>query len=171
MPVKILISDDSPIFRRTLRNLLESEDHWQVFETGNGDEAVSQAGQLQPDVVILDLAMPVMDGLTAAREISKLLPDTPIVMCTMHNSPQMELEAKKAGIRLTISKANSMAIVPAIRQLVGATPAQVSGDATLAIPLPTIVPPPLQASTDGDAAEAASADPLQSPSKPKPKGA
>lgn len=117
MPVRILISDDSPVFRHTLRNLLEAVDHWEIIETRDGGEAVAQAIATQPNVIILDLAMPVMDGLTAAREISKVLPNTPILMCTMHSSPQMQLEAQKAGARATISKADSTALLPAIQQL------------------------------------------------------
>ncbi len=124
MPVKILISDDSPVFRRTLRQLLESVDQWQVIETRDGGEAVTQAITTLPDVVVLDLAMPVKDGLTAAREIAQALPGTPILICTMHKAPQMELEAQKAGARGTLSKENSTAIVPAIHQLLNEKRAQ-----------------------------------------------
>lgn len=133
MPVRILISDDSPVFRHTLRNLLASVDHWEIVETRDGSEAVAQAIATQPNVVILDLAMPVMDGLSAAREISKVLPHTPILMCTMHNSPQMQLEAQKAGARGTISKADSMALLPAIQQLLAEQPVSV-------LPDPSVLP-------------------------------
>ena len=140
MPVKILISDDSPVFRHTLRNLLETVDHWEIIETRDGGEAVSQAIATQPNVVILDLAMPVKDGLTAAREILKALPDTPILMCTMHSSPQMELEAKKAGARGTISKADSSALLPAVQQLLAeqSAPAGTDSSVTAAISTPTM---------------------------------
>ena len=139
MQTRILISDDSPIFRRTLRNLLESVGQWEVIETRDGSEAVSQAIATQPDVVVLDLAMPVKDGLTAAREIGQALPNTPIVMCTMHNSPQMEIEAQKAGARVTISKANSTAIVPILQELLAARPPRPPGEPTLDIPVPAIL--------------------------------
>src|SRR6266567_1153036 len=103
MPRRILIADDNPIFRKTLRQLLEGVDHWEVIETRDGAEAVTECLRTRPDMVILDLAMPVKDGLTASREISKALPETPIVICTMHSSPLVDLEAKKAGARTTLS--------------------------------------------------------------------
>lgn len=162
MPVKILISDDSPIFRHTLRNLLESVDHWEIIETRDGGEAVVRAVETQPDVVILDLAMPVKDGLTAAREIGQALPNTPIVMCTMHSSPQMELEAQKVGARVTISKANSRAIVPILQELLAARPAQKPSEPALAVPLPAILASTLESANPANAeppAEAASIPP------------
>jgi len=168
MPARILISDDSPIFRHTLRNLLESADQWEIIEARDGGEAVAQALATQPDVVILDLAMPVKDGLTAAREIGQALPSTPIVMCTMHNSPQMEVEAQKAGVRMTISKANSRVIVPVLRQLLAERPASPPSEPTLDIPVPAIL-----ASTPQPAVPATAeppADPASVPTDPESEG-
>jgi DNA-binding NarL/FixJ family response regulator len=164
MPVKILISDDSPVFRHTLRSLLESVDHWEIVETRDGSEAVAQAIATQPNVVILDLAMPVMDGLTAAREISKVLPNTPILMCTMHNSPQMQLEAQKAGARGTISKADSTALLPAIQQLLAEQPVSVRPDPSM---LPAVTAAAVQPSIS--TAPEAPADPaVVTPPNSKP---
>jgi len=117
MPLRILIADDNAVFRGALRQLLQAVDHWEVFEAQDGREAVSRALELQPNAVILDLAMPLKDGLAAAREISQILPQTPLMMCTMHHSPQVEAEALKAGIHKVVSKSESSLLVEAIRQL------------------------------------------------------
>ena len=115
--LRILIADDNVIFRRALRDLLERADHWQVTEAGDGQEAVRRSVETRPDVIFLDLAMPGKDGLAAAQEISTLLPETPIVMCTMHLSRHLEAEARKHGIRKVITKTEADAMVPAVRQL------------------------------------------------------
>ncbi len=105
MSVRILIADDSKMIRRNLRSFLEVNPNWQVCdETIDGREAVQKTKQLIPDLIILDLAMPVMNGLHAAREISQLLPSVPIVLYSMYATPQVELEAKKVGIRAVVSK-------------------------------------------------------------------
>jgi DNA-binding NarL/FixJ family response regulator len=116
MPQRILIADDNSGFRKALRQLLEGVNHWEIIEAAQGQEAVTKSVETRPDLVLLDLAMPVKDGLSAAREISQLLPGTPILMCTMHTSAQMEVEAQKCGIRQVLSKTDSTLIVPAIRQ-------------------------------------------------------
>jgi DNA-binding NarL/FixJ family response regulator len=86
----------------------------------------------------------VKDGLAAAREISKLLPETPILMCTLHASPPVELEARKYGIRQLVSKSESIEIVAAIRQLVAKTPPQDSSAVpalpNITVPAPEIIP-------------------------------
>jgi DNA-binding NarL/FixJ family response regulator len=108
VPSRLLIADDHGTVRTLLRILLESHEGWQVCaEVENGLEAVAKAAELKPDLVILDLAMPQMDGLRAAREISAALPNVPILMHTMHNSSELELEAKKAGIRKVVNKTGS----------------------------------------------------------------
>jgi DNA-binding NarL/FixJ family response regulator len=96
----ILIADDSPVIRRTLRQTLEREDAWEVCgEATDGREAVEKAQRLKPDVVVLDLAMPVMNGLDAAREIRRLSPALPLVMFTNFSMPQFINEALLAGVR------------------------------------------------------------------------
>ncbi|HEV2396486.1 MAG TPA: response regulator transcription factor [Candidatus Sulfotelmatobacter sp.] len=112
---RVLIADDNPLFRKALRNLLELG-HYEVIEANDGQEAVTKTLKNRPDLVILDLAMPVMDGLAAAREISKLLPEIPVLMCTMHSSPQMDLEARKAGARKVIAKVHSALILQEVQQ-------------------------------------------------------
>jgi len=144
MPLRILIADDNLVFRKALRHLLERVDHWQVVEAGDGQEAVAKSVEMRPDVIFLDLAMPGKDGFAAAREISALFPETPIVMCTMHLSPHVEAEARKHGIRKVISKTESGAMVPAIRQLLKEQEA--AADKTLAaetISAPALPVPPV----------------------------
>lgn len=127
MSSRVLIADDNPLFRKALRNLLELA-HYEVIEANDGQEAVTKALKNRPDLVILDLAMPVMDGLAAAREISKVLSEIPILMCTMHSSPQMDLEARKAGARKVIAKIHSALILQEVQQwIVRSAPAAEPG--------------------------------------------
>jgi DNA-binding NarL/FixJ family response regulator len=108
LPFRILIADDHPAIRKVLRSLIESHADWEVCgEAENGFEVLGKAGELRPDLVILDLAMPVMDGIRAAREISTTIPGLPILMHTMHGSPAVNLEAKKAGVTKVVSKGES----------------------------------------------------------------
>ena len=108
MASRLLIADDNATVRRMLRALLETHEGWLVCgEAENGLEAVAKARELRPDVIILDLAMPAMDGLRAAREISAALPGVPILIHTLHNAPGVELEAKKSGARRIINKTES----------------------------------------------------------------
>jgi len=138
MPIRILIADDNSSFRRVLRRLLEKSATRDIVEAEDGQQAVSKALELRPDVIVLDLAMPVKDGLTAAREISASLPQTPILMCTLHMSPQVEVEAQKAGVRRVLSKSESSLLVLAAEQLLAA--------ATPSEPVaPSAIPPPVLA--------------------------
>jgi CheY-like chemotaxis protein len=120
MRTRILIAEDSPAVRAALRSLLERAGPWDVIDVKNGQEAVAKAQELKPDLIIIDLVMPVMDGLTAARHISKLLPEIPMLMHTMHWSSQIEVEAQKVGVRKVVSKANSQLLLSTIRQFLTA---------------------------------------------------
>jgi DNA-binding NarL/FixJ family response regulator len=126
---RILIADDHPTIRKVLRSLIESHEEWQVCgEVENGSEAVAKARELKPDLVILDLAMPVMDGIRAAREISRAIPGMPILMHTMHGSPAVNLEAKKAGVTLVVSKGESgNNLIGAITELLKAGESRAAG--------------------------------------------
>lgn len=118
MATRFLIADDHEMMRKALRNLINSHAGWQVCaEAKDGGEAVAQAKELHPDVILLDLAMPIMDGMRAAREIRKTAPRTPMIMFTLHASPEIEEQAKSAGIRQVVSKAkNGGRLVTAIEQ-------------------------------------------------------
>lgn len=141
MPIRIVIADDNDVFRKALRQLLEGVGHWEIIEACDGQEAVSKSLESHPNVVILDLAMPVKDGLTCAKEISGVLPETPILMCTMHMAPHLEAEAHTAGIRQVFSKSESSLLVPAIQQLVASEPSPTSLLIADPIPPPAIPAP------------------------------
>ena len=120
--VRILIVDDSESVRKHLKTFLQTADATFVVcgEAGDGREAVAKVDELKPDVIILDLAMPVMDGVTAAQEISKRGHTGAMFMYTLHSSHQLELEAEKAGVRRIVSKPAAFELVPLIREV--ATP-------------------------------------------------
>lgn len=108
MPLRLLIADDNATTRQLLRALLETRDGWQVCgEATNGVDVVAKSAELKPDLVILDLTMPLMDGMHAAQEISTASPTTPLLLYTMHSFAGLDLEAKKVGIRKVVSKSGT----------------------------------------------------------------
>ncbi len=116
--MRILLVDDSQLMRRCLRTLLEQQDRWKVCgEASNGQEAIERAQQASPDVIVLDFQMPKMNGLDAAREIRKRSPEIPILMVTLHMSPQLEDQAKKIGIRGACDKGNINCVVEGVDTL------------------------------------------------------
>ena len=144
MQGRILIADDNPAVRRTLRQLLEGAGFGEIIDTEDGQAALSRAIEVRPDVIVLDLAMPVMDGLSAAREISKALPEATILMYTMHWSAQLELEAKKCGVRMLVSKSQSSVLLAAVKELLDARQSKPQG---AGIELVAPAPPPDAAAT------------------------
>ena len=117
-PTRILIVDDSRTVRHSLRVILEQHDEWKVCEEAtNGREAVQKAELIHPDVIVLDLQMPEMNGLEAAKEIRKHSPEIPILMFTIHMSSQLKDEARKVGIRGTCAKTDVGCIVKAVETL------------------------------------------------------
>ena len=125
MKVQILLADDHEITRRRLSELIQMHDGWEVCAAvQDGLEAVAKAKQLSPDIIILDLAMPKMDGLSVAREIRKILPSTPIVLYTLHAIQALDMEAKKVGIRRIVPKPNTEVLLRVIEEVVGERPRQ-----------------------------------------------
>lgn len=109
MSRKILIVDDNTLVRGLLRTWVEGHEDWNVCgEAENGKIAVEKVEQLHPDIVLLDLQMPVMNGLEAARKISRVAPETAMVMLTMHQSAQLLADAHAAGIRDVVSKTDPL---------------------------------------------------------------
>ena len=107
--MRILLADDFEVVRTGLKNLLSGSEQWEVCgEAEDGLSAVEQAIALTPDVVVLDITMPVMNGFEAAREIRKLAPKTKIVMFSMHDSERMVHEAKEAGADAYIVKSSGV---------------------------------------------------------------
>jgi len=106
------------MFRQGLRALLEREGYEVVAEAADGHEALKLARELTPDVAVLDLGMPLMNGIDAAREIQKRSPQTRVVLLTMYEEDAYVLEALRAGIRGYVLKAQAAAdLVGAIREV------------------------------------------------------
>jgi two-component system, NarL family, response regulator LiaR len=96
--IKILIADDHPLFRQALKNLIENQTDMKVTgQAGDGGEALKLAEELRPDVIIMDIGMPVMDGLEATRQIKLLYPDIAILVLTVHTDQEHILGILKAG--------------------------------------------------------------------------
>jgi DNA-binding NarL/FixJ family response regulator len=95
---RILIADDHALVREGLRTMLSGEDGLQVIaEANNGQQALDLCRELRPDLVLMDVRMPVMDGLQATRKIKQEMPKTSVMMVTMHENPDYLFEAVKAG--------------------------------------------------------------------------
>jgi DNA-binding NarL/FixJ family response regulator len=93
-----LVADDHDLVRRGIRGLLRSRRGWRVIgEAANGREAVEQANRLKPDVAVVDVSMPELDGLQATRQIRDASPNTEVVILTMHESDQMVRRVLEAG--------------------------------------------------------------------------
>jgi DNA-binding NarL/FixJ family response regulator len=109
MKIRILLVDDSEIFRHLLRTALEHSTDWEVCgEAENGEVAIAKVAELKPDAVILDFAMPVMNGLDAAERIRQLAPQTPIVMVTLHEPDMLLDRARAVGVRDVIPKSDGI---------------------------------------------------------------
>lgn len=125
MTIRILIADDNEAVRGRLGELLATHDGWEVCgSVRTGREAVEKAAELRPSLIILDLAMPEMDGLSAAREIGKKLPSVPIVIFTLHKFATIDLEAKKAGVRHVVAKPDTETLLRVIDELAKGQPSE-----------------------------------------------
>ncbi len=99
-PIRVLIADDHRLFRQGLRQICETVGHLEVVgEAENGEEAVELARRLRPDVVLMDIRMPVRDGVEATRLITESVPSARIIILTMYRQDQYVFEAIKAGAR------------------------------------------------------------------------
>jgi DNA-binding NarL/FixJ family response regulator len=119
--LRILIVDDHAVVRRGVRALLESQAHWEVAgEATTGREAVDTAKRLRPDIVVMDLSLPELNGLDAARQILKDSPATEVLVLTMHHSEELARNALQAGARGYVLKSdadqNLIAAVESLRQ-------------------------------------------------------
>jgi len=120
MPPRILLADDHVIVRQGFRALLEREGLEVVAEAANGHEAVRLAGELLPDVAVLDFAMPLLNGLDAAKEIRRRSPRTRTILLTVHSEDHYVLEALEAGVHGYVVKTQAAAdLVQAIREILG----------------------------------------------------
>jgi len=121
MPVRILLADDHSVVRRGLKGLLESKKGWKVCaEAGDGRAAVAEAKRHRPDVAILDIGMPELNGVEAARQIRAVSPVTEVLVLSAHGSEKLAREIFDAGGRGYLVKEDAdqdlLAAVDAVRQ-------------------------------------------------------
>lgn len=118
--VRILVTDDHAAVRDGVRALLSTNSLWHVCgEAENGKEAVEKVRQLRPDLVVLDVSMPVMNGVDAAREIRRIAPATKIVILSMYEVPQIEVAARQAGADAIVRKSEAgTSLIAAVERLV-----------------------------------------------------
>jgi DNA-binding NarL/FixJ family response regulator len=108
----ILIADDSPFIREALCKVFERDGEFDVCgEAENGREAVEKAWQLRPDLILMDLSMPVMNGLDATRVLKRVMPDVPVVMFSAYSNASTEEEARSAGVSTLVSKSEHISVL------------------------------------------------------------
>jgi len=133
MPSRILIADDSALLRSALRGLFDGIGDYEILEAESGTEAVAKTNECRPNLIILDFAMPGMDGLKVARILQNSLPEIPIVMYTMHYTEQLSAAALAAGAKQVISKSETGSLISKVQELL--TPSE---DAPKPAPVPAI---------------------------------
>ena len=118
MPIRIVLADDHVLVRQGLKSLLEREGFQVVGEASDGQEALCQVESLQPDIAVMDISMPTLNGLNAAREMSRASPKTKTILLTQHDESQYIREALEAGVKGYVLK-NQVAsdLLLAIRQV------------------------------------------------------
>ncbi len=104
MTKSILVVDDNSLVRRAVTRMLEAGNLKVCGEAVDGRDAIDRAMELQPDLIILDMAMPVMNGLKAAQILHQVMPTVPLILFSMHAGSVSQSEAKAAGIRAVVSK-------------------------------------------------------------------
>jgi len=127
--VRILVADDFQGIRTAVSRLIhDSHEDWTVCcEAADGQSAVDKAVEAKPDLVILDMRMPLRDGISAGREIRAHLPDVRILMFTMIDSPYLEKVAAAAGFQGVVQKTRCATLIPAIRDALAPKNAPSSG--------------------------------------------
>jgi DNA-binding NarL/FixJ family response regulator len=107
MRLRILLADDHAMVRQAIKTALAQSGLQVAGEASNGQEAISQCRDLRPDIAVLDVSMPLVNGIDAAREILRVCPDTKIVILTMHTQDRYLQESLKIGIRGYVLKTNT----------------------------------------------------------------
>jgi len=116
--MRIFIVDDHEVVRKGVRSVLRARKNLQVCgEASNGQEAVLKALSLNPDLILMDVTMPVLDGLSATRQIKETLPQIPIIILSVHDGPEMIHAAQAAGAQGFVTKS---AVAPALLKAVDA---------------------------------------------------
>jgi two-component system response regulator NreC len=118
MPTRIILADDHVIVRQGIKSLLEREGLQVVAEASDGREAIGYAESLSPDVVVMDIGMPMLNGMEAARELARCCPKVKPILLTQHDEPQYVSAALKAGVKGYVLKSQiSGELIQAIHQV------------------------------------------------------
>jgi two-component system, chemotaxis family, chemotaxis protein CheY len=107
----ILIADDSLFIREALCKFFEQQDFSVCGEAENGKEAIDKAQELHPDLILLDLSMPVMNGLEATRVLKRMMPEVPVIMYSAYADSSTEKAARSAGVRALVSKSENISVL------------------------------------------------------------
>jgi DNA-binding NarL/FixJ family response regulator len=107
MPTRVLLADDHALIRQGLRALLEKQGFQVVCEASDGQETLRSVEKVQPDVAIIDIGMPILNGVDAARELKKSAPKTKIILLTQHDEDQYVTESLRAGVRGYVLKSQA----------------------------------------------------------------
>jgi DNA-binding NarL/FixJ family response regulator len=125
MPKTILLADDSPIIGQTLYRALATEGSYELCaQATDGSEAISLAKRYKPDLVILDLSMPKMNGLETARRLKEIMPTVPIILLTLHASTVRELFVGDSCVDLVIPKEDFASLMNHVRTLLPPSPGE-----------------------------------------------
>jgi DNA-binding NarL/FixJ family response regulator len=119
MPKTILVADDDAIIRKSLCMVFEMEEDYDLCaQAANGEEAIALAIQHKPDLIILDFQMPVMNGIEAAYELKRIMPEVPIILFTLHADTIKHLVGLNSPIDVVVAKSDALHIVDHIRSLI-----------------------------------------------------
>lgn len=117
MPKSVLVADDSDMIRKLLCRLFETEANYQLCaEARNGEEAIALAVIHKPDLIILDVSMPVLDGLRAAKKLKQIMPQVPILLFTQHADLQVMFD--DVPVDRVVSKTDLVSLMQHVRELV-----------------------------------------------------
>jgi DNA-binding NarL/FixJ family response regulator len=118
MPIRVILADDHAIVRQGIKSLLEREGLQVLAEASDGREALNHAEKLSPDIVIMDIGMPTLNGMEAARELARTCPKVKPILLTQHDEPQYVSAALKAGVKGYVLKNQlSSDLIHAIQQV------------------------------------------------------
>lgn len=181
MRKRILVADDNELVRKLLYLMLERDAGWEVAVAQDGRDAIAKAQEFKPDVAILDFAMPDMDGLQIARHISEQLPSAAIILFTIHDCPEMNFAARRAGVSRVLPKtAAGLPLIKAVEDLLAnqreALPQEASEPVPGAVselvndPATVIAAPPVEPSPEMMQAEASESAPSTYDGEPPPNG-
>ena|ERR1700693_3438239 len=120
MPKTILVADDNAAIRKGLCEMFEIEEHYDLCaEAVNGEEAIALAKKHRPDLIILDLSMPILNGYDAARELKRIMPHVPIILFTLYaDTVRDQLLGINSPVDLIVSKSDSANLIKHVRSLI-----------------------------------------------------